>query len=82
MVVTKESDVSKFKTVLIKRVIALVAVFLIPLLVNIHTHIHNTLKISNRSFIKLITLELINSQGSVSVLSVIGVYVYVYFYVF
>ena len=41
MVVTKESDISKFKSVLVKRVIALIAVFLIPLFVNIVTELIN-----------------------------------------
>lgn len=49
MVVTKESDVSKFKTVLIKRVIALVAVFLIPLLVNIVTDLINDRYLKNNN---------------------------------
>ena len=41
IVVTKENDVTKFKTVLIKRVIALVAVFLLPLFINIITDLIN-----------------------------------------
>lgn len=41
MVVTKESDISKFKKVLVKRIIALVAVFLIPLFINIVTDLIN-----------------------------------------
>lgn len=41
IVVTKESDVTKFKTVLIKRVIALVILFLVPLFVNIVTDLVN-----------------------------------------
>ena len=49
MVVTKESDVSKFKTVLIKRVIALVAVVLIPLLVNIVTDLINDRYLKNNN---------------------------------
>ena len=47
MIVTKESDVSKIKTVLIKRIIALVAVFLIPLFVNIVTELINDRYLKN-----------------------------------
>lgn len=41
IVITKESEVTKFKTVLVKRVIVLVMVFLIPLFVNIVTDLIN-----------------------------------------
>lgn len=41
MIVAKGSDIAKFKTVLVKRVIALVAVFLLPLFINIVTDLIN-----------------------------------------
>lgn len=41
IVITKEDDISKFKNVLIKRVIALVILFLVPLIVNIITDLVN-----------------------------------------
>lgn len=47
MVVTKESEVSKIKGVLMKRVIALIALFLVPLMVNIITDLINNRYIKN-----------------------------------
>ena len=47
MVVAKGSDIAKFKTVLVKRVIALVAVFLLPLFINIVTDLINDRYLKN-----------------------------------
>lgn len=45
--ITKEDDISKFKNVLIKRVIALVVLFLVPLIVNIITDLINDRYLKN-----------------------------------
>lgn len=47
MVVAKGSNIAKFKTVLVKRVIALVAVFLLPLFINIVTDLINDRYLKN-----------------------------------
>ena len=47
MVVTKESDTAKLKKVLVKRIIALLALFLIPLFINIVTELINDRYLKN-----------------------------------
>lgn len=47
IVITKESEITKFKTVLVKRVIVLVMVFLIPLFINIVTDLINNRYLKN-----------------------------------
>ena len=48
MTITKESDITKFRKVLIKRVIALVCLFLVPIIVNIVTDLINNKYIKSK----------------------------------
>ena len=48
MTITKESDITKFRKVLIKRVVALVCLFLVPIIVNIVTDLINNKYIKSK----------------------------------